>query len=103
MHLGTATPIQQGAGRHWSTAGVLVFLTVAPASLRHHALHPLTVGHRSLGGGQVVILVFGAFMGLAIMGALLAVVRAVVSVLGATPVWGARRWLRHRGLAPRVS
>lgn len=103
MHLGAATPIRQGAGRHWSIAGVILFLAMVPASLSHHVLHPLTAGHWTLGGGQLVILVFGAFMGLAIMGALLAIVQAGVSLLGIAPIWGARRALERRGPTPTAS
>lgn len=100
MHLAEATPIRQGAGRHWFIAGVILFLAAAPASLSPRFLHPLATGHWTLGGSQVVLLVFGAFMGLAIMGALLAIVQAGVALLGTAPIWGARRWLRRRGLSP---
>ncbi len=97
MLVGGGAPLRQSAGRHWAIAGAVLLFASGAGALGRHGLHPLATGHWSLTGSQLVVLVLGAFMALAMQTALLTMLRAIAALLGTAPVWWARRWLRtHR-------
>jgi hypothetical protein len=97
------TTSYHSAGRHWFIAGILMLTGTAPVNLSRHFLHPLTAGHWTLTGSQIVIVILGAFLALAMQVALLAVIRSVVALMGIAPAWGARRLLRRRDHSPSAS
>ena len=97
MLVGGVAPLRQSAGRHWAIAGAVLLFASGAGALGRHVLPLLATGHWSLTGSQLVVLVLGAFMALALQTALLTMLRAIAALLGTAPVWGARRWLRtHR-------
>ncbi len=99
---GARTPDHRRAARHWLLAGVALLIGTTLVNF-HRVLSPLITGHWVLTGGQVVVLVGGAFVALATQGVLLALLRSGVALWEALLIWGGRRFLRRRGLFPTAS
>lgn len=97
LHIGATTPPRQSAGRHWLIAGVAMLFGMGAVDLSRHFLHPLAAGHWTLSGGQIFVLVMGAFLALAIQAVLLAVLRSATALIVTVPVWAARSLLRRWG------
>ncbi|PSR25227.1 MAG: hypothetical protein C7B46_20725, partial [Sulfobacillus benefaciens] len=93
--LGARTPDHRRVARHWLLAGGALLIDTTLVNLPR-VLSPLATGHWVLTGSQVVVLVGGAFVALAIQGVLLALLRAGIALWEALLIWGGRRVLRRR-------